>query len=193
MEIKVNHHQIKVSDSRIHFVTAGEKGNPPLFLLHSFYLSGSAYHLYLPQLAPRFYLVIPDLPGFGKSEKLKRLNISENYAGVIEAIRRSLVLPKINLFGFSSGGAVALKYAALFPKAVVRVSVQGTPYFHHDYNIILRDKILLWLTANFPHFPKLLKKGEVLSIKSRPLFFVGIYGLKPGLFDSFVSKQFSFE
>lgn len=157
MRVKVDHHQIKVGESHIHFVTAGEKSHPPLFLLHSFYLSGSAYDLYLPLLATRFYLVIPDLPGFGKSEKLKRLNISENYAGVIEAIRRSLILPKINLFGFSAGGAVALKYAALFQKSVVRVSVQGAPYFYHDYDIILRDKILLWLTANFPHFPRLLK------------------------------------
>ena len=77
---------------------------------------------------------------------------------ILEVIRRELKLKKISFFGFSAGGVVALKYAALFPKNVERVSIQGSPYFYHDYEIILRDKILLWLTANFPHFPRFLKK-----------------------------------
>ena len=154
---KITHNQLQVSGSNVHFVTCGDKNNPPLFLLHSFYLSGAVYDSFIPDLSKKFFLVIPDFPGFGSSEKLNKLNMSENYARVLEVIRKNLGFKKISLFGFSAGGVVALTYAILFPKGVYKLSVQGTPYYYRDYDIILRDKILLFLTSTFPHFPKLLK------------------------------------
>lgn len=155
---KMIHNQLRVSGSNVHFITCGDKDNPPLFLLHSFYLSGAVYNSFIPDLSKKFFLVIPDFPGFGSSQKLPQINTSENYAEVLEVIRKYLGLKKISLFGFSAGGVVALKYAILFPREVSRLSVQGAPYYHRDYDIILRDKILLFLTSTFPHFPKLLKR-----------------------------------
>ncbi len=155
--VNITQNNLQVSGSNIHFVTGGDKNNPPLFLLHSFYLSGVVFNSLIADLSKGFFLVIPDLPGFGSSQKLKQINTSENYAKVLEVIRKHLDLKKISLFGFSSGGVVALKYAILFPKEVYRLSVQGTPYYYRDYDIILRDKIILRLTALFPHLPRLLK------------------------------------
>lgn len=155
--VNISHNTLKISGSNIHFTTCGDRAKPPLFLLHSFYLSGAVYNSFIPDLSEKFFLVIPDFPGFGSSEKLKKLNVSENYARVLEAIRKNLGFKKISLFGFSAGGVVALNYAILFPKEVFKISVQGTPYYYRDYDIILRDKILLFLTSTFPHFPKLLK------------------------------------
>ena len=155
--VSISHNNLQVSGSNIHFITCGDKNNPPLFLLHSFYLSGAVYDSFIADLSKRFFLVIPDFPGFGTSQKLKQINTSGNYAKVLEVIRKHLDLKKISLFGFSSGGVVALKYAILFPKEVYKLSVQGAPYYYRDYDIILRDKIILSLTVLFPHLPRLLK------------------------------------
>lgn len=158
MGIKVEHRQTEVGGSRIHFVVGGNPAGPPLFLVHSFYLCHTVYDPYLDRLGEKFFLVIPDLPGFGDSEKLTKFNDSANFAKVLEAVRRELGFKKINLFGFSAGGVVALKYAAFFPSLTWRISVQGTPYYYRDYEIIWRDKIILWFSSVFPHFPKILKR-----------------------------------
>lgn len=155
--VKVIDNNLQLSGSNVHFITGGDKNNPPLFLLHSFYLSGAVYNSFIPDLSKKFFLVIPDFPGFGSSQKLPQINTSENYAEVLEVIRKYLGLKKISLFGFSAGGVVALKYAILFPREVFRLSVQGAPYYYRDYDIILRDKIILRLTTLFPHLPRLLK------------------------------------
>lgn len=142
--------------SRIHFTTCGAPGNPPLFLLHSFYMSWAIFKPFLPALSARFFLVAPDFPGFGDSQMLKRTNSIRNYARVLEAIRKELGLSKINLFGFSAGGIVALKYAALFNGHVARLCEQGAPYYHKDYDIIMRDRLLLWASV-WPLIPNFLK------------------------------------
>lgn len=150
-------HRLNFEGSRIHFLTVGDRGKPPLFLVHSFYLYGSVFKPYVPELSQHFFLVVPDLPGHGESERLTTLNDCANFARVLEAIRQELNLGKISLFGFSAGGVVVLSFATAFPKSAVAISVQGAPYFHRDYDIILRDKIVLWLSVKFPHFPKILQ------------------------------------
>src|SRR3989338_11203907 len=120
--IDIEHHYLDYEGSRIHFVTCGNSSNPPLFLLHSFYMSWAIFKPYLRSLSNHFYLVALDFPGFGKSEELLGKNNTESFAKVVERVRIFLGLPKINLFGFSAGGIVALKYAAALPGNVGKLS-----------------------------------------------------------------------
>ena len=53
--------------ARIRFVEAGE--GPPLVLVHDYLSSHVAWDDVLPRLAAHFHVIIPDLPGFGDSEK----------------------------------------------------------------------------------------------------------------------------
>lgn len=142
--------------SRIHFVTAGNPSCPPLFLVHSFYVSWGIFKPYFELLAPKFFLVAPDLPGFGQSEMLRGVNNTAAYARLLESLRSHLNLERIYLFGFSAGGIVALKYAADYPGHPLCLSEQGAPYYFKDYDIILRDKLLLWASA-WPLVPRLLQ------------------------------------
>lgn len=154
--IEIEHHYLDCQGSKIHFVTCGAEGYPPLFLLHSFYMSWAIFKPFLKTLAARFFVVAPDFPGFGDSQMLKRKNDTESYSRVLEAIRKELKLGKVSLFGFSSGGIVALKYASLFPQNVLRLCEQGAPYYHKDYDIIMRDRLLLWASL-WPFIPNFLK------------------------------------
>lgn len=47
-------------------VTTGGSG-PPLLLLHGYPETHAAWHRVAPELAERFTVVIPDLPGYGDS------------------------------------------------------------------------------------------------------------------------------
>src|SRR3989338_10715161 len=115
--LKPNHNFLEVFGSKIHFVTLGQETKPALFLIHSFYLSWEVFKPYLKDLSRKFFVVIPDLPGFGQSQMLKVPNTNFNYAQVLEQIRRYLKLNKINLYGFSAGGIVVLKYASSYPNS----------------------------------------------------------------------------
>ena len=57
---------INTSSGRI-FARVGGKG-PPLLLLHGFSSTHVMWHPVAPQLADKFTLIIPDLPGYGWSD-----------------------------------------------------------------------------------------------------------------------------
>lgn len=144
--IEIEHHYLNHKGTQLHFVTGGQAGNPPLFLIHSFYTSWAIFKPHLRYLIDHFYIIAPDLPGFGDSQVLEGVNNNQSFAQVLEAIRIKLELEEVSVFGFSAGGILALKYASLYPNQVRRLVEQGAPYYFKDYDIILRDKILLKLS-----------------------------------------------
>ena len=58
-------HRIAIGDSELYVRTGG--AGPPLLLLHGYPQTGAMWHQVAPALAEHFSLVIPDLPGYGKS------------------------------------------------------------------------------------------------------------------------------
>ena len=99
--------------ARIRFVEAGR--GAPLLLVHDFLSSHLAWEDVLPRLAMRFHVVVPDLPGFGESEK----PAPSRYAYGFEAFSESLVdlvaalgLGRVSVCGHGMGGSVALTMAA---------------------------------------------------------------------------------
>lgn len=58
-------HRITIGESELYVRTGG--AGPPLLLLHGYPQTGAMWHQVAPTLAEHFSLVIPDLPGYGKS------------------------------------------------------------------------------------------------------------------------------
>src|SRR5436853_3916749 len=71
--------------ARIRFVEAG--AGAPLLLVHDYLASHLAWVDVLPDLARNFRVIVPDLPGFGESEKPP----PSRYAYGVEAFSESLV------------------------------------------------------------------------------------------------------
>lgn len=87
--------------------------------------------LYLGELAgldEQLDLVLLDPRGTGGSERPAdpRAYTIEDYANDLEELRRHLGLDRINLFGHSHGGIVAIDYAARFPDRVERLVLANT-------------------------------------------------------------------
>ena len=108
--------------ARVRFVEMGS--GPPLLLIHGFLSSRLVWDDVVAQLATRFRLILPDLPGFGDSEKPS----PTRYAYGFDAFAESLVdvvaalgLTRVSVCGHALGGAVALTLAANHPDLVEKL------------------------------------------------------------------------
>jgi len=104
------------------FVRTGGSG-PALLLLHGFPQTGAIWHKIAGELAKHFSLIIPDLRGYGRSEK--PLNDAENLAyskramaNDMIAVMGSLGHEKFHLCGHDRGGRVAYRLAQDHPQTV---------------------------------------------------------------------------
>jgi pimeloyl-ACP methyl ester carboxylesterase len=105
--------------ARIRFVEAGQ--GAPLLLVHDYLSNHLEWEDVLLALAERFHVIVPDLPGFGDSEKPP----PSRYAYGCEAFSESLVdlvaslgLGRVAVCGHALGGSIALTMAAQHPHVV---------------------------------------------------------------------------
>ncbi len=99
--------------ARIRFAEAG--AGAPLLLVHDYLASRVVWDDVLPRLAARFRVIVPDLPGFGESEKPAPARYRYGFEGFSESLvdlAAALGLGRISLCGHAMGGAVAITLAA---------------------------------------------------------------------------------
>ncbi len=105
---------------------AGAAGRPPLLLLHGFPQTHVMWHRVAPLLARDFALVLPDLRGYGDSDKpasdathaaySKRTTAADNVA-----LMRVLGFERFAVCGHDRGGRVAHRMALDHPRSVERL------------------------------------------------------------------------
>jgi len=119
----VHHHHEGV---RLHGRTGGRADGPPLLLLHGFPQSNAMWHRVAVALAPHFRLVMPDLRGYGDSDKPPGEPDHANYskrtmAADVAALMASLGHASYFVAGHDRGGRVAHRLALDHPTAVRRL------------------------------------------------------------------------
>lgn len=107
--LPLTHHYARLDGLRLHYVTAGE--GPPLYLLHGYPQTWFMWRKVVPLLAPRFALVMPDLRGYGDSDKPRAGYDKRTMAADIRALAAHLGHERFALVGHDRGGRVAHRYA----------------------------------------------------------------------------------
>lgn len=114
-------------DTEIHY---SEKGSgDPVLLLHGGGPGASGMSNYVRNvdaLAERYRVIVPDLPGYGRSSK--NLDLSDPFGSLADAIRGFLDvlgLDRAHLVGNSYGGACALRLALDTPHRVDKLVLMG--------------------------------------------------------------------
>lgn len=100
-------------DSQIYYKVLGE--GQPVVLLHGFAEDGNIWSEQAKPLQQHCQLIIPDLPGSGKSQVLQQPNVTiDDYATCIAALLQNENIATCILLGHSMGGYITLAFAELF-------------------------------------------------------------------------------
>ncbi len=135
---------ITIYDKSYYFRIAGNETAKPLLLLHGSGGDGSVWGYQIRGLKDVCRIIIPDLPGHGRSDKIPHAQISvESYAEWLYTFIKALQLKNIVLAGHSLGGAVVQQYAHDHPEKLSAIVLIGTGLrfeFAGQYvNLILND------------------------------------------------------
>ncbi|HAU67631.1 MAG: alpha/beta hydrolase [Arenicella sp.] len=99
----------------------GDSSKPLLVLLHGWMDCGGSFQFIAPKLAEHFYVVAPDLRGFGDTDHAPGYWFPD-YLADLEALLNVYAPNKpVDLAGHSMGGNIAMMYAGISPHRVKRV------------------------------------------------------------------------
>jgi pimeloyl-ACP methyl ester carboxylesterase len=111
----------EVEGLKYSYLTAGS--GEPLILIHGYAQTSHMWKAVIPQLAKRFMVIAPDLPGFGDTA-IPADGLDMKTAAIrIHELARSLHIEKARVVGHDIGLMVAYAYAAQFPTEVTQLVV----------------------------------------------------------------------
>jgi pimeloyl-ACP methyl ester carboxylesterase len=113
---------------RMRVVEAGDESSPAVVLVHDFLVSHLEYDDVIDELAERFHVIAPDLPGFGESEKPSPARYAYGIESGAEAIADLIAafgVGRAHVIGHGMGAAIALTLAADHPELVQRLVLEG--------------------------------------------------------------------
>ncbi|MGQ0842379.1 alpha/beta fold hydrolase [Actinokineospora sp.] len=115
---------------RVHVVGHGPADAPPLLLVHGLMTSSYSWRYLLEPLGRRFRLVVPDLPGCGRSEPVPGRPHSAAALGVfLGELQQHLGIVGCAAVGNSLGGYLCLRRALAEPASFGRLAVIHAPGF----------------------------------------------------------------
>jgi pimeloyl-ACP methyl ester carboxylesterase len=109
-------HTAQIDGSGIYYRMAGT--GPALILLHGYAQTSRMWNGIMPELAKRFTVIVPDLPGIGQSDIPATGLDMTTAAKRIHLLVRSLGVTRARVVGHDIGLMVAYAYAAQFPAEV---------------------------------------------------------------------------
>lgn len=115
--------QIAVRDLTINYKIFGSNGTPFL-ILHGWGSKSDRWEAVGELLSKQgLQVIVPDLPGFGKSEVLKEAWCVDNYVEWVKEFSESVaeLNNEFYLLGHSFGGAVSAKFSIKYPQKVKKL------------------------------------------------------------------------
>ena len=154
----------RVNGWRMHYVDEG--AGDPVVLLHGNPTWGFLYREFIPPLVQAGYrVIVPDMIGFGLSEKPTREHAHslDGHAANLIALLRRLELERITLVCHDWGGPTGLTYAMMHPgriRALVIMSTWAWPLPPAEFH----TRIFPWRTMHAPLVgPYLLGRHNALA------------------------------
>jgi pimeloyl-ACP methyl ester carboxylesterase len=132
-----------VSGLRINYLTAGDPARPPVVLLHGYPLDARLWQGVIPDLARDFFVMAPDLPGHGGSDKpLEAAYDLDFFVEFSGQFLTAVGVTRADVVGHDLGGMIALGLAGRHPDLVRRLVVMDTSPFP-KWPVLMR--FLLWM------------------------------------------------
>lgn len=156
---------------------AGKQHKRTVVLVHGIGDAGAAdWDDVVPVLAQEFHVLRFDLPGFNHASKANALYSPENYVAFIKYITDKYARRPFYLVGHSMGGALSLRYTAMYPEDVERLVVASVPSLLHRlaYTQFLSNRGVDWLPSLYPG-----QKRHLQNLVNSVLLRAETLGLEP--------------
>jgi pimeloyl-ACP methyl ester carboxylesterase len=116
----VQSRSVLVAGHRVHYLAEGPAAGPAVMLVHGLGGSAEDWRYLAPYLAKAgFRVVMPDLPGYGRSEQPADFSYSvPDEAAAVVGFLDSLGLKQVELGGWSMGGWIVQRVASDHPERV---------------------------------------------------------------------------
>ena len=144
----MNEKNIIFENTELHYTTSG-KGKA-IVLIHGFGEDGTVWDEQILTLQHDYFLIIPDLPGSGKSDLLENMDAGmEDYAKCIYEILEAEKIRECTMIGHSMGGYITLAFAEMFPSRLKAFGLFHSSAFADDEEKInTRKKAIEFIRNN---------------------------------------------
>ena len=129
---RVHHRTMEVHGVNVFYREAGPAKAPVVLLLHGFGASSYMFRDLIPQLATKYHVIAPDLPGFGQTSVVPGKQFAytfDNLAAVIDAFTVAKGAERYAMYVFDYGAPVGWRLAVKNPQKITAiVSQNGNAY-----------------------------------------------------------------
>lgn len=123
---------VDVDGLKVFYRSAGDPSAPVVLLLHGFPSASHMFRDLIPELAGKFHVVAPDLPGFGMTEQPARDAFAYTFENITKVVGRFtdlLGLKRFAIYVFDYGAPVGFRLALADPDRIrAIVSQNGNTY-----------------------------------------------------------------
>ena len=123
----VDHEYITAGSLRMHVALAGAEDAPPLLLLHGWPQHWYLWRKVIPQVAPRYRVIAPDLRGFGWTDAPPGGYRKERMAADVLALLDAMGIDRVRLAGHDWGGWIGFLLALRAPERISRYLALNIP------------------------------------------------------------------
>ena len=102
---------ISINGNNIRYLESGES-EKTIVLVHGLGASAERWEFVIPEFSKHYRVIVPDLIGFGYSDKPLVDYTTEFFSDFISSFFQELGLNKTNIIGSSLGGQIIVKYAS---------------------------------------------------------------------------------
>jgi pimeloyl-ACP methyl ester carboxylesterase len=129
---------VNINNQQVFYKTLGT--GPTVVLLHGFGENGNIWQQQVEALAGSYHVIVPDLPGSGKSNLVEDMSIE----GLAACVYQILQTEKVNLcvmIGHSMGGYITLAFAEKYPDVLTGFGLfHSTAYADTEEKKVTRQK-----------------------------------------------------
>jgi len=186
--------EITINGLKTNYQTFGNKNDQPFLILHGWGSNSDRWSEVAEKIANKgYWVIVPDLPGFGKSDVLEIPWNTNKYIDWLEHFVKELNLKEFFLLGHSFGGALASKMAVKHPQdvkklflvsaACVRKKTTKKSFFRHISKLV---KVFYFL----PYYAFLRK--AVYKFIIRKSDYVYVEGIMKSTYLNVVAEDLSF-
>lgn len=117
---------ITINSTKVYYEEYGN--GQPLLMLHGGLGDISDFAKVIPKLSKKYRVIIPDMPGLGRSDYAKNILSYELFADYQYKLIEQLSLKNLLMIGWSDGANTALILAKNHPERIKKIIISGANY-----------------------------------------------------------------